>query len=67
MNNIHNALMQSQYLVGLVTKTIQHILNIEKQWVKHRSLSNHRQGPMLYPLFFNVSNTSVYIAKIPIK
>ncbi len=32
--------------------------DIKKQWIKLRSLSKFRQGPMLYPLFFNVSNMS---------
>ena len=35
-----------------------HILNIEKQWIKHRYLSNLWQGTMLYLLFFNASNVS---------
>ena len=29
--------------------------NIEKYWIKHRSMSKIRQGPMLQPVFFNVS------------
>ena len=42
---------------GLFRKLISwHIWNIEKQWIKHRSLPNLRHGPMLYPLFFNVPN-----------
>ena len=28
----------------------------EKQWTQHRSLLN--LGPMIYPLFFNISNVS---------
>jgi len=37
--------------------TSEHIWNIRKQWIKHRSLLNFQQGPMLYPLFSIVSPT----------
>ena len=37
---------------------------IKKRWIKHRSLLNLWQGPMLYPLFYNVSNVSAVIWRL---
>ena len=35
---------------GLLKKQLIYLKNIEKQWIKHRSLLKIQQGPMLYPL-----------------